>query len=141
MLSAACILGNRQFPASAEIETDLTALMVPAATFREWVSAEPFWRDYVFGLLGDRLAAVLAQFESATFDPIEARLARWLLDAAEGDPPTVSITQQALANELGSAREVVNRALNRWRAAGWASLDRGAIHLRDVPRLRDIAAF
>lgn len=140
VLSAACILGNRRFPASAEIESDLSGLLVPAPAFREWVGQEPFWREYVFGLLGERLASVLAQFESTAFDPVEARIARWLLDTAHGDPLIASITQQALANELGSAREVVNRVLNRWRATGWVSLDRGVIQLLDPVRLRNIAA-
>lgn len=140
VLSAACILGNRRFPASAEIESDLSGLVVPSPVFRDWVSTEPFWREYVFGLLGERLAAVLAQFESTAFDPIEARIARWLLDTAAGDPPTAAITQQALANELGSAREVVNRVLNRWRVAGWVSLDRGVVQLLDPDRLRSAAA-
>jgi CRP/FNR family transcriptional regulator len=139
VLSAACILGNRHFPASAEIESDLSGLLVPAQVFRDWVGTEPFWREYVFGLLGERLAAVLAQFEATVFDPVESRLARWLLNAATGDPLAAATTQQALANELGSAREVINRVLNRWRNAGWVSLDRGVVQILQVSCLRGLA--
>jgi len=140
ILSAACIMGSQGFPAMAEVEEAASGWQVSASIFRQWVSEEPFWRDYVFELLGQRLAAVLGQFESVAFGRLEVRLARWLIARATGDPPCVEMTQQALANELGSAREVVSRVLNRWQSSGWVALARGYIRLNDLDRLKALAA-
>jgi len=126
ILSAACIMGGQGFPAMAQVEEAVSGWQVSASIFRRWVSEEPFWRDYVFKLLGQRLAGVLGQFESFAFGRLEVRLARCLTTRATEASPTVQMTQQALANELGSAREVVSRILNRWQSSGWVTLARAA---------------
>jgi CRP/FNR family transcriptional regulator, anaerobic regulatory protein len=125
VLTASCILGGAGFPALAEVEKDVLAWAVPAAVFREWVARSEFWRRYVFQLLGDRLAVVLARLEETTFDRVDWRLARLLLASGE----EWNGTHQRLAVEVGTAREVVSRILERWRSAGWIETKRGRIKI------------
>ena len=125
VLTASCILGGAGFPALAEVEKETLAWAVPAAVFREWVARSEFWRGYVFQLLGSRLAAVLARMEETAFDRVDARLARRLLAGG----PEWRGTHQRLAVEVGTAREVVSRVLERWRAAQWIETARGRLKI------------
>ena len=125
VLTASCILGGSGFPALAEVEKEVLAWAVPAAVFREWVARSKFWRQYVFQLLGDRLAAVLARMEETSFDRVDLRMARLLL--AGGNE--WAGTHQRLAVEVGTAREVISRILERWRSAGWIETERGRIKI------------
>ena len=125
VLTASCILGGAGFPALAEVESEVLAWAVPATVFREWVAHSEFWRHYVFQLLGERLAAVLARLEETSFNRVDLRLARLLL--ACGDE--WAGTHQLLAVEVGTAREVISRILERWRSAGWIETKRGRIKI------------
>lgn len=131
VLTASCILGGSGFPALAEVQKEVLAWIVPAAAFREWVAQSEFWRHYVFQLLGDRLATVLARLEETNFDRIDLRLARILL---AGGNEWLG-THQSLAVDVGTAREVVSRTLDRWRTAGWIATQRGRITILDRPAL------
>ena len=125
VLTASCILGGSGFPALAEVEKEVLAWAVPAAVFREWVAHSEFWRHYVFQLLGERLAAVLARLEETSFERVDLRLARILLSG--GNEWTG--THQRLAVEVGTAREVISRVLARWQSAGWIETKRGCIKI------------
>jgi CRP/FNR family transcriptional regulator len=48
-------------------------------------------------------------------------------------------THQALADELGTVREIVTRLLKRFEAPGWVSLSRERITIVDAKALRDMA--
>lgn len=126
VLTASCILGGTPFPASAVVETPVQGWTVRAAEFRQWVTQYEFWREYVFRLIGERLSTVLARLDDAMFQRFDTRLARLLLPLADTGGE-VRLTHEKIALELGSAREVVSRTLNRWRLDGFVSLGRGLI--------------
>jgi CRP/FNR family transcriptional regulator len=77
---------------------------------------------------------VTALLEQVAFAPIENRLARALLELAEGD--VVHATHADLAARIWSAREVVSRQLERWAAAGLVRTERGRIICTDLFALR-----
>jgi len=132
VLTASCILGGAGFPALAEVEKEVIAWAVPAAVFREWVARSEFWRHYVFQLLGERLAVVLAKLEETSFERVDLRLARILLSGSN----EWTGTHQRLAVEVGTAREVISRILERWRSAGWIETKRGCIKILNRPALQ-----
>lgn len=138
VLSAACVLADGPFPAMAVVEEELEGWLIPAAPFREWVRREDFWMDYVFRLLNQRLATVLARLEDATFGSLEQRMARCVIERL-GPEGALEVTQQELADEIGSAREAVNRVLRRWQDRGWVRLGRGRLEVLEPARLRDLA--
>ena len=51
----------------------------------------------------------------------------------------VTATHQALADELGTVREIVTRLLRRFERAGWVRLGRERIEVLDAARLRSAA--
>ena len=137
VLSASCAIGEQPFPAIAVVERAGSAWAVPVPVFRGWVDRHAFWRRYVFGLLALRLGQVLAKMDDVAFRRIDARLAGCLLERARDG--AVRATHQSLADELGTAREVVTRTLSAWEKAGWVEPGRGRIGLLDTDALRRAA--
>ena len=65
---------------------------------------------------------------------IDHRLAEYLLrkfDESEESPPVAEVTQQNIALDLGTAREVVSRRLQELDSVGAVELRRGKIVLQD----------
>jgi CRP/FNR family transcriptional regulator len=51
----------------------------------------------------------------------------------------LALTHQALADELGTVREIVSRLLRRFEREGWVRLSRERIHICDSAALRAMA--
>ena len=137
LLTASCILCDVPFPAQAMVELDAMGWAVPASTFRRWVDEQPWWRSYVFAMFGQRLAAVMAKLEAVSFRRVDARLAELIL-RRPGTAGEVKVTHQQLADELGTAREVVSRGLAAWASEGWVQLGRGRIQVLRPEKLRTL---
>jgi CRP/FNR family transcriptional regulator len=86
-------------------------------------------------LFADRIAELMQLVEEVAFHRLDQRLARLLL--ARGDD--IQSTHQALADELGSVREIVSRLLKGFAADGLVSLGREHIALLDRSGLQRLA--
>jgi CRP/FNR family transcriptional regulator, anaerobic regulatory protein len=135
LLSGGCLLGHSDYAASGVAETDVTLLSIPPALFQELLlEFEPF-RRFVFGMYGERLAQVMQLVEEVAFRRLDARLARLLVQRG----PVIAATQQKLADELGSVREIVSRLLRQFEDRGWVELGRERITVRDPRALAELA--
>ena len=70
----------------------------------------PIWQEYIFGLLSQRLANVIEIIEEVAFRRMDCRIASYLLNNNDSNLQTLRITHEAIAQELGSSREVVSRS-------------------------------
>jgi CRP/FNR family transcriptional regulator len=135
LLSGGCLLGHSDYRASGTAESDVTLVAIPPGLFQELMLAfEPF-RRFVFGMYGERLAQVMELVEEVAFRRLDARLARLLVQRA----PVLETTQQKLAEELGSVREIVSRLLRQFEGRGWVELGRERITVRDPGALAELA--
>jgi CRP/FNR family transcriptional regulator len=113
----------------------VTLLSIPPALFQSLiVEHEPF-RRFVFGMYGERLSQVMQLVEEVAFRRLDARLAQLLVQRG----PVVAVTQQKLAEELGSVREIVSRLLRQFEERGWVELGRERITVRDARALAELA--
>jgi CRP/FNR family transcriptional regulator len=116
--------------------TQATELVVlTPAGFEAWV-ADPGFRHFVFGVFGDRLADLMGLAEAVAFQRLDQRLAAALL--GHGSP--LLVTHQALADELGTVREIVTRLLKRFERSGWLALGRERIDVLEPAALRRLAS-
>ena len=69
---------------------------------------------------------------------MDVTLAQQLLDVSHGGE-TVIATQQQLASELGTAREVVGRLMAEFQRQGWISTTRGTLVINDRDQLQALA--
>lgn len=140
ILTANAILSQQSFPAIATVEQEAEALMIPAASFRDWVSRYDLWREFVFDLLSQRLASVMSIVEEVAFQRMDTRVAHLLLQRAAVQQP-ILITHQEIAAELGSSREVISRILEDFAGRGLIRLARGTIEIVDRESLQTRAAM
>lgn len=94
-------------------------------------------------LLCARLRSVSEKLEERAFLPLPARLARRFLhlsDKYADRGGTIPMSQADLADFAGATREAVAKALGVWRARGWISLSRGAVHILDRSALEILAS-
>jgi CRP/FNR family transcriptional regulator len=134
ILTANAILSQGSFPAIATVEKNAEAVLVPAESFRGWVSRYEPWRDFVFDLFAQRLASVIAVVEEVAFRRMDGRVAALLLHRGEMQNP-LHITHQEIASELGSSREVISRLLEDFDARGVIRTQRGMIEILDFEGL------
>ena len=81
-----------------------------------------------------RFGEVIALIREITTRRVDRRLAEYLLrkfDESEESPPAAEVTQQNIALDLGTAREVVSRRLQELDSVGAVELRRGKIILQD----------
>jgi CRP/FNR family transcriptional regulator len=71
------------------------------------------------------------------FQKLDQRLAALLIAR---DTP-IRTTHQALADELGSAREIISRLLKGFSEQGWVKLGREVIEITDAASLKRLAEF
>lgn len=124
-------------PLSAHgVTTRPTGLMLIAADdFRQWLDDTAF-RNLVLGLFAERMADLTALVDAVAFHRLDERLASALL----GHGHELALTHQALADELGTVREMVTRMLRRFEREGWVELSRERIRILDSAGLRRRAA-
>ena len=134
ILTASCILSQIRFPALAVVEKEVRAALIPASILREWVNRYDVWRVYVFELMSNRLADVIATVEEIAFRRVDVRIAELLAGLAE-EQASIAMTHQEIAYELGTAREVVSRILKDFERANIISLSRGSIAVQNKQAL------
>jgi len=135
ILTASCILSHIRFPALAMVEKEVRAALIPAPILREWIGKYDVWRAYVFELMSNRLAEVIETVEEIAFRRVDVRIAQFLAQLGPEREP-VAITHQAIADELGTAREVVSRILKDFERSGAISLARGSVTVQDKSALQ-----
>ena len=126
-------------PLGVQALTDCTVLEFDVDVFVACVATELSISRALNVELALRFEDVFATIGDSAFGSVRQRLIRHLL-ALANDPdsmPTylVSITQQRLADAIGSSREVVNRELGRLRDDGLIRTGAGGIELLNVDRL------
>ncbi len=133
ILTTSCLLGKKSYPAEGVTEQPVTAFVIDQTSFQQALNQSDFFRGFVFENFSHRLSSVISRMEEVVFEAVERRLARLLLDHPQG---RLDKTHQALASELGSAREVISRHLKRFERYGWITLHRGAIEINDAQALQ-----
>ncbi len=135
VLTTACMLSEEAYNAQGIAETDLTAVTLTKNAFDRLVAEEECFRSFVLAAYSRRLIDLLRVVDDVAFGRMDVRLAERLL-ALEDGQAEIQTTHQALANELGTAREVVSRILNDFQKRGWVHQTRGRITLQDRTALR-----
>ena len=137
IITTSCLLGNERYPTFARTDTDIEALSIARAPFSRALDQSDAFRRFVFDGLGKRLADLMHRIEAVNYTSIESRLAAVLL-ARGTETNRLLITHEALAEEVGTAREVISRQLKKLETRGVLSLERGAIVLHDARILESL---
>lgn len=130
---SAAVMGIGAF-ASASACGELSGVIIAADRFRQIADANVDVREYVFSATVLRLGEIISLVREITTRRVDHRLAEYLLRRfaeSRDNPPVARVTQQNIATELGTAREVVSRRLQELDSIGAVKLGRGRIILKD----------
>jgi len=133
MLSSA--LGNITYPATAIVEQDMEALMIPNELYKYWLQHIPAVQTFTYQSMAQRLGTVMALIEEITFKRIDIRLIRFLLEHTSERQPILYETHEEVAIELGTAREVISRLLKNMEGDHLLMLSRGKIEITNRQEL------
>jgi CRP/FNR family transcriptional regulator len=137
ILTTASLLSDDAYSAEGVAETDVIAHIVPADRFTALMNASPAFRSLVFDGYSRRIATLMSRIEEIVCTRINVRLAERLLALKDANN-RIFVTQQALAADLGTAREVVGRTMKSFERSGWVKLSRGGAEIIDVGALRTL---
>ena len=139
VLAITATIGQEPYPAWVESGPEGAAFsLIPAEPLRRLLDTEAAFREFVFGVLSGRVFELMQALEEAGSARTEQRVARFLLKRAAPDG-TVRATQAAIAGELGTAREVVFRALRSLGARRLIETGRIRVRILDAAGLRRVA--
>jgi CRP-like cAMP-binding protein len=131
--------GNQ--PYSAEAMSPSRLLFIPREHVLTVIHAHPELMQAALRALAIRIRRLLHLVEELSLHEVPERVARYLLAQAKerGACFTLDYTHAELAAQLGTVREVVTRTLNRFRKAGWISIQDGKITVLDPDALQALA--
>jgi len=133
-----CLVKGNAYSAEGVAESDIEIEIIPIGEFQRLIADDLPFRQKLFSAVAERFADLERLVEDVALSSIEERLARALLRLA-GEGARVDATQEALATEIGSAREVVSRQLGLFARAGLVVSARGHIDLIDRAGIEALA--
>jgi len=135
ILTSSCLLGDAAYSARGIAESDCDLLVLPPPVFQGLLEGHEPFRRFVFSLFSERLAELMQLVEEVAFHKLDQRLAALLLSRGT----VIQTTHQALADDLGSVREMISRLLKSFAEQGLVALSREQIEVLDPARLKRIA--
>ena len=131
-------------PFTIEALTDAAVLRLEPARVVWQARRDPRVANALLAETSERVMTFVAVLSGHAFATVRQRIARHLLDLAALDPESnelaASISQQELAEAVGTVREVVVRVLRELRTEACLRTRRDGIVIVDPERLSDIAA-
>jgi CRP-like cAMP-binding protein len=141
------LLDGKERTADVTATTDCEVVVVPRRSLLSLLERRPDICIDLMLVLCERLRHTNEQVEDLAFLDLESRIAKVLLrlaeesgaDGAAAKPVGVKISQRALGELVGGSRESVNKHLHAWKQSGIIAVDKGAIVIRDLDALADLA--
>lgn len=136
----AAIFGDGRYPAFAEPLEATRLVFFPRREFLELLHSHAQIAINMIGGLSRFLRQFAMQIEDLTFKDVPSRLARYLLDLADGAEQVVlPITKTQLASRLGTVSETLSRTLRKLSDEEIISVQGKQIDLLDEDRLIDLS--
>ena len=132
LFSASCVMRSVQFEIMISAEKDSEVFILPPYIFKKVMEESAPLANYVNELMATRFSEVMWLIEQIMWKSVDKRLANFLLEETTlEDSEVLKLTHEAIANHLGTAREVVTRMLRYFQNEGYVKLTRGTVEITD----------
>ena len=139
ILSASCVIGEISLEVQLTAEEDTELIAVHAGYFQRLMEQNIHVRCFAAELSAKRLSTVVWVMQQILFARFDERMARLLISVYEKTGEReIRMTQESMAREVNSAREVVARMLKTFVSEGWIELKRGTVVLKDIEALQNL---
>ncbi len=136
LFTAACKMKNIHFDINLICEEDCEILLLPVDLYEEILKKSKKISNYINEIVMARFSDVMWILEQTVFHSLDKRLANYLLNLNKKD---IEITHQKIADELGTAREVISRLLKHFENDNILKLNRNKITIINNNALLEIA--
>ncbi|MGJ7922347.1 Crp/Fnr family transcriptional regulator [Neobacillus sp. LXY-4] len=140
LLTASCIFRNLNFTVYFEVEKDSTVYFLSSTVFEEISSYNIHVKEYMLEQMASRFSSAMWVMEQVVFGSLSKRVASFIIDQMELEHSrTLTITHEAIAKNIGSAREVVSRMLKHLESDGILRMTRGTLIVDDLEKLKQLS--
>ena len=140
LVNATALMGGTPSQSETFMQLAGAGLRVPLEAFRECFQESAELRSYVLQNVQTQVVVTGQVSACNRLHEAEERLARWLLTAADlNRQENVSLTQEFLAEMLGSQRTTVALVAGGLQRAGFIEYSRGTVRIMDRRGLENAA--
>lgn len=137
VLSVICMVHGANMGITMEAEKDSVIYIIPAEIYNRISEENSAVKDFTQRLLAGRLAEIMDIVGGLVSLNVRKRVADNLLKRMSIEHSNeINTTHEAIAGDIGSAREVVSRTLKYFQDIGFVKLSRGKIVILDEKGLK-----
>jgi CRP/FNR family transcriptional regulator len=131
-LSLTCCSAARPSEIKAIVEEKASLLFIPIQVHEQLVDEFKQWKEFVSTTYQHRFQEMLTVLDAVAFKRMDERLMNYIVTKMKQlKSNELHTTHQEIANELGTAREVISRLLKQLEKKKWIELGRNVIYIRD----------
>ena len=131
-LSLTCCSAARPSEIKAIVEEKASMLFIPIQVHEQLVDEFKQWKEFVSTTYQHRFQEMLTVLDAVAFKRMDERLMNYIVTKMKQlKSNELHTTHQEIANELGTAREVISRLLKQLEKKKWIELGRNVIYIRD----------
>jgi len=138
ILTTSALLNSELYYAQGVAESNIEAIALSVDDFYKAVQFSNAFARYVLSGYASRVSSIVQLVDRMTARDVMFDVSQYLAINMDQEMRVIA-TQTKIANEIGTAREVVGRKLHTLQAKGVVKLGRGSITIVDSERLNKIA--
>lgn len=139
-LGASCILHSIAFDVYMATEGTSRCLVLSSSSLKKIFEHNCAVENYVLSTIVDSFSDAMWALQQVLFMSMDRRLAIFLYEeSVRTNSDTIRLTQEQIAQMVGSAREVISRLLKNYTDAGIVTTSRGTITIKDKETLKSRA--
>ena len=135
IITTSVLLNHETYYARATTETDVKAIAISSDDFYKALDISNQFAQYVLKGYSQRMSALISLLDKIASKDIHFELSHFLLKAVDATG-FISMTQEAIAKELGTAREVISRKLSQLEQEGIVLTHRGKVEVINQKKLQ-----
>lgn len=140
LFSASCAMRAVDFDIFIEADQESLLWIIPPEVYRQLMEQSAPAANFTNELMAGHFSDVMWLLDQVLNKKLDARLAAFLLEAADREnSDSLFLTHEAVAGELGSAREVISRMMKYLQSEGMVAVSRGCVQLVDRAALEQLA--
>lgn len=137
VLALNCLFNDLLYPAWVQAEEKTKVAVIPGPLYRQLFHYESPIQELTVTALSTVVFRLMGELEQLHSSHHRQRLANFILLHASSDG-TLHLTQQRLANHLGTTREVIARIMGEFTSEGLIVPGRGRVRIQDADALRSV---
>lgn len=142
MLSSSCVYQNLSCEINLKTEKNSSVIIIEGEALKKVANNNIHVQSFLLDLTQNKLSEIMWVLEQVVFFKLETRVADFLISQYHlNDSININITHDYIANNLGSAREVISRILKRLENDKILKLSRGTIKIIDIDKLYSLGSY